>query len=400
MPTLEQWFATTKAQADKLETIGAIADRHIGGAQKADETNELNLELIQELKKAGYHTYAVPKEFGGEGASLYDILLCQERLAQADASTALAIGWHHITLFHLTHNRLWESETFERLCRAVVEQGALINRADSEAATGSPSRGGKPQTTAEWTGSGFVLNGRKAFTSLSTALGYVIVSARDDLAGGISDFLIPIDTEGLRIDPTWNMVGMRGTASHDLVLDRVKLPESARVYTKTPGESNGRLNFAMLNIPACYLGIAIAASKEAITFASRYQPNSLDNPIIQLPHIRQKIGQMELELTAARHFLYGVAGRWSQEAELRAEEHRFVSPDIAAVKQFAIQSALSIVDKAMRVVGIHGLSQTHLLQRLYRDVRFGLHNPPMEDYTLEMLAHRAIDEAAGKSNQI
>ncbi|MBT2760300.1 acyl-CoA dehydrogenase family protein [Paenibacillus sp. ISL-20] len=392
MPTLQHWFATTEEEVHRLEAIGAIADRHAAGAKKSDDTNQLNIDLIDDLKKAGYHTNAVPKEFGGQGASLREILLYQERIAQVDAAAALAIGWHQITMHDLSYNQLWGPNTFRELCRSVVECGALINRADSEAATGSPTRGGKPQTTAEQAGEGFVLNGRKAFTSLSTALSYVIVSASDEETGSISDFLIPINTEGVRIDPTWNMIGMRGTASHDLVLDDVRLPASARVIKGIPGKPKGPLNFTLLHIPACYLGIAIAASKEAVSFASRYQPNSLNHPIIQLPHIRQKIGQIELELSAARHYLYSVADRWDRQTEFSPEERRFVSPDIAAVKVFVIQNALSVVDKAMRVVGVHSLAQDHLLQRLYRDVRFGLHNPMAEDHTLEMLAARAIED--------
>jgi alkylation response protein AidB-like acyl-CoA dehydrogenase len=393
LPTLQHWFATSKEQTDRLETIGSIADRHAAGARVSDETNELHFDLIQDLKNAGYHTYAVPKEFGGQGASLKEILLYQERIAQVDAAAALAIGWHQITLYDLSYNRQWDSNTFEGLCQAVVERGALINRADSEAATGSPARGGKPQTTAERVGNGFVLNGRKAFTSLSTALDYAIVSASDTETGGVSDFLIPIDTVGVRIDPTWNVIGMRGTASHDLVLEGVRLPASARAVKRMPGEPKGPLSFTLLHIPVCYLGIAIAASKEAVSFASHYQPNSLSHPIIQLPHIRQKIGQIELELSTARHYLYSVAERWESQAEFSADERRFVSPDIAAVKLFAVQSALSVVDKSMRVVGVHSLSHDHLLQRLYRDVRFGLHNPMAEDHTLEMLAARVIEDS-------
>lgn len=394
---MQNRFAITKEQLNKLETIGEIADRHADGAQKADELNELNVDLVHDLKKAGYHTLLVPKEFGGEGATLIEFLLCQERIAQVDAATALAIGWHHIVLFDLAVSRAWEGDSFEFLCRAVVEQGTLINRADSEEATGSPSRGGQPETIAEWTGDGFVLRGRKRFTSLSTALDYCIVSASDTATGGVSEFLIPRNAEGLRIDPVWNMVGMRGTASHDLVLDQVYLPVSARVYKRTH-KDRGELSFSMLNIPACYLGIAIAASKEAVAFSSRYQPNSLNHPIIQLPHIQQKIGQIELELSAARHFMYGVAERLGREAGFGPEARRFVSPDIAAVKMFAVQSAISVVDKAMRIVGVHSLSNTHLLQRLYRDVRFGLHNPPMDDNTLNLLARRVIEDSSSSGS--
>jgi len=65
---------------------------------------------------------------------------------------------------------------------------------------------------------------------------------------------------------------------------------------------------------------------------------------------------------------------------------------MAAAKSFAVQTAISVVDKALRITGAHGLSLGHPLQRLYRDVRFGLSNPPMDDVTMRLLAQHAIRE--------
>ncbi|ALP36899.1 acyl-CoA dehydrogenase [Paenibacillus sp. IHB B 3084] len=391
MSLLEYGFATTKEQVDKLKLIGTIVERHHETARKADETNELNASLLHDLKEIGYHTLSVPREYGGLGASLTEFLLYQERIAQVDAAMALALGWHHIILFGLSEDRPWQEEQYAALCCEVVERGALVNRADSEIGTGSPTRGGKPQTLAERTEQGFVLNGTKAFTSLSTALDYFIVSASDTETGGVSEFLIPKEALGVSINRTWNTVGMRATASHDLVLKDVQLPEHARVHQRQPSRKNVKPGFFLLNIPAVYLGIALAARQEAIQFASSYQPNSLPHPIIELPHIRQKLGQIELELTAARHLLYGVAARWQPNATVPPEQ---ANPDLGAAKVFAVQTALSVVDLAMKIVGVHSLSLSHPLQLMYRNVRFGLHNPPMEDAVLNQLTDRAIREAS------
>src|SRR5690606_40330398 len=103
----------------------------------------------------------------------------------------------------------------------------------------------------------------------------------------------------------------------------------------------------LLHIPACYLGIALAARKEAIKFAYSYQPNSLSTSIIHVPHIVQQLGQIELELQTARHFMYSVAARWDQQV-LPPEQ---LSIELNAAKVTAIQTALSVVDKAMRIVG-------------------------------------------------
>lgn len=384
-----------KPQMDHIEIIGSIAEQHMDSAARADEQNELNYALIGDLLAAGYHTYSVPKEYGGLGVSLSDFLQCQERIAMVDAATALAIGWHHITVFNVGQNQLWDEASFHALCRAVISEGALVNAADSEKATGSPSRGGKPQTSAEKTsdGNGYVLTGRKTFTSLSTALHYYVVSATDSVTGEVGEYLVHKDMPGVSIEPTWNMTGMRGTVSHDLVLNQVQLPENALVRRRPAGKKSIRPNAYLLNIPAVYLGIAQGARREALRFAAAYQPNSLTHPIIELPHIQHKIGQLEMELTTARHFLYSVAARWEQlERPLTDSDLAGIAPDLGAAKTFAVQNALSIVDTAMRIVGVHSLASSHPLSRMYRDVRFGLHNPPMDDAVYQMLAKRAISE--------
>nr|WP_249436160.1 acyl-CoA dehydrogenase family protein [Paenibacillus sp. Marseille-Q4541] len=348
--------------------------------------------MIAALLAEGYHTYSIPTEFGGAQISLPLFLMCQEQIATVDGPTALAIGWHHITMFNLAFHRLWKDTTYRALCNDVITAHTLINAADSETATGSPSRGGKPQTKARNTTRGYILSGRKIFTSLSTALTYFIVSATDEDTGEVSEYLIHKDMDGVSIEPTWNMAGMRGTASHDLVLDEVLLPKEALVLHRSQKPA-GIPNVYLLNIPAVYLGIAQAARNEAAKFAASYQPNSLTHPIIELPHIQQKIGQIELELTTARHFLYSVAERWEHLGPSPSEENmRQIAPDLGAAKVFAIQTALSVVDKAMRIVGVHSLSQTSPLQRYYRDVRFGLHNPPMDDVVLQQLAKRLVTE--------
>ncbi|MFC7750167.1 acyl-CoA dehydrogenase family protein [Paenibacillus thermoaerophilus] len=232
------------------------------------------------------------------------------------------------------------------------------------------------------------LNGRKTFTTLAPVLDYFIVTAVLDDAE--AEFLVPRETAGVSIDPTWRMAGMRGTASHDLVLDQAVVPEEALVYSAKKAYHQSP-NPYLLHIPACYLGIALAARKEALKFAASYQPNSLDHPILYAPNVGQQLGQIELELSAARHYLYAVAARWD---ELRGRpEAASLVPELASVKVFALQTALSVVDRAMRIVGAHGLARSHPLQRLYRDVRFGLHNPPMEDLVIARLGKRAVAEA-------
>ncbi|MEY9092861.1 acyl-CoA dehydrogenase family protein [Paenibacillus sp. RC84] len=382
-------FARTAEERERLEGIGRLADTLRDEAARADEENGFSYGAIDALKEARYPSLTVPAEYGGAGASLYEFVLLQERLAQGDAATALGIGWHLGIVLELANQPAWQDK-YEALCRDIASRNLLINRAATEKGTGSPSRGGRPATTAADVKGGYLLNGRKTFTTLAPALDLVIVTASLEPDGSHGEFVFPVATEGVRIEPTWDMVGMRGTASHDLVLEDVLVPPEARVkHTRSePSRPGPAAHPYLLHIPACYLGIALAARREAVSFAAAYRPNSLPHPILELPHIRQLIGEIELELSAARHFLYAVAQRWESAP---ANPGAFAA-DLSAVKTFAVRTALAVVDKSMRIAGAHSLAMTHPLQRLYRDVRFGLHNPPMDDVTLKQLADRAERE--------
>ncbi|BBW96196.1 hypothetical protein GsuE55_10290 [Geobacillus subterraneus] len=136
------------------------------------------------------------------------------------------------------------------------------------------------------------------------------------------------------------------------------------------------------------LGIAIAARNEALRFAQTYRPNTLSRPIATTPEVQRKIADMEWQLIHAHHFLYAVADLWDRYPEKRTE----MKEELAAVKLVATNTALEVVDGAMRIVGGQSLFADSPLGRYYRDVRAGLHNPPADDLTLAWLAKRALSD--------
>jgi len=381
-------FARTEEQRERLARLGELADRFMADAHAADAENRISEGFVAALREIGYPGWPVPRERGGQGMTVYEMVLYQERIAQGDPATALGMGWHVSVLSEIAQRRPWPDETLDRIFGDIVKRGALINKMASEAATGSPSRGGKPQTYAVRVPEGYRIHGRKTFSTFSPVLDYFIVTAVMQDTGEMTEFLIPAGAERMTIEPTWNMVGMRGTASHDLVLDGVVVPEEARVR-QTSKQPVHAPNPFLLHVPACYLGIALAARREALKFAASYQPNSLDKPILYAPNVGQLLGAIDLELVAARHFLYAVAAKYDE----GTYDPEHYPAEMAAAKSFAVQTAISVVDKALRITGAHGLSMDHPLQRLYRDVRFGLSNPPMDDVTMRLLAQNAIREA-------
>src|SRR5699024_939920 len=149
----------------------------------------------------------------------------------------------------------------------------------------------------------------------------------------------------------------------------------------------------LLHIPACYLGIAKAAQQEAIAFATTYTPNSIEGTISEIPSVRQKIGEMELRIMESSAFLNAVANKWDDKDTATREA---MKPELGAVKLSVVNKAVEVVDIAMRIVGARSLSAANPLQRHYRDVRAGLHNPPMDDMTIMAMATESIEEVTAE----
>ncbi|CAN7752539.1 acyl-CoA dehydrogenase family protein [Paenibacillus sp. LjRoot56] len=348
-----------------------------------DQEGSFPFENFTDLREAGYLKLTVPQEFGGDGISLYELVMLQERLAYGDGSTALAVGWHIGQVLHLGTTRKWPEAIFADLCYSVVSDGTMINTFASEAASGSPSRGGKPETTALPTADGWLITGRKTFSTLSPILDRFVVSAFIPDEDGTADFLVH-RTDQVTIVETWDTLGMRATGSHDVVLDGVFVDKTMRLSGKGVDDGGGWL----LHIPACYLGIAMAARDYALEFVHTYQPNHMNEPISSLPSVQHAIGEMEIELRTARALLYATADRWDQEKFNRPA----LKPELGLAKYVATNNAIKVVDLAMRIVGAASLSRKQPLERYYRDVRAGLHNPPMDSTVLHNLASAALIE--------
>lgn len=381
---LDMQFQETRTFEEKLKLMREMSEQFRTRAAKVDEEASFPFENIKELKASGYTQLTVPKKYGGEEITLYELVRLQEQIAIGDGATALAIGWHMGIVKNLAEKRLWREEIFKRVMED-VKKGALLNGAASEPQTGSPTRGGKPTTIARKTENGWIINGRKTFTTMSPVLDYFIVSASIEESDEVGNFLIHRSLPGIIIEETWDSVAMRGTGSHDLVLMDVEVLSDEYVERFVPGQKGA--NGWLLNIPACYLGIAQAAQKYAIHFAKTYSPNSISGTIIDIPAVQQRVGEMELRILEAKHFLYSVAKQWDALAEV---ERMRLNAELGAVKYAVTNKAIEVVDLAMRIVGARSLSQQNPLQRYYRDVRAGLHNPPMDDMTIQALARKAL----------
>lgn len=382
-------YPRTERQAEFMALADDLAAQAAARAAAHDHDGSFPFETFRELHESGYLALTVPEEYGGRGANPLEVALAQERLARGDGSVALAATMHLIHVGMLAQARSWPPALFERLCREIVAEGALINAAASEPNLGSPSRGGLPNTTAVRTRHGWRLNGRKSWTSLAPALRYFNVLAalhEDGQAPRRANFLVPAGTPGLRIEETWDNLGMRATASHDIVLENVDVPHDALL--PGDGERSAAVDPRGWSVvtAAVYTGIAAAARDFAVEYARTRRPNGMAGPIAELQTIQHRIAEIELLLLQSRSVLYGTAEAWQAHPEC----HDAIAWQLAAVKYLATNNAIKVTDLALRTVGSAGLARALPLERYFRDARAGLGHPPMDDAALTQIGKAAL----------
>ena len=369
----EKWIAKLNTVKDKFRSHAVYNDQH----------SRFPYENIEWLVNEGYTLLTLPKAYGGEGASVEDMVIIQTYLGSIDGATALSIGWHLSVVGQLYEQKMWDEDMLNQFAESIIN-GALVNRAVSEAETGSPTRGGRPATNAIKNENGYILNGVKTFTSMSKGLTHFIVSAYDETIEQVGFYLIEKDTPGVEIADNWNMVGMRATESHDLILNDVQIPEQN--FVEIRGAGGKKPNGWILHIPSTYLGIAQAARDYAVDFAKTYSPNSIEGTIGDITTVQQNIGKMESLLLSARHFLWSTASLYSN-----THSDKDIWNETSASKVLVMNQGLEVIDIAMRIVGAKSLEMERPLQRYYRDMRAGLHNPPMEDMAYTNIAKSVLD---------
>lgn len=374
----------------EFAALGAeMAARFAPRAAVYDRENRFPFENFRELHEAGYLALTVPVEYGGRGANSIEIAAAQEQLAQGDGSTALGAAMHLSLIGLLGATRIWPEALYEQVCRDVVAKGAMLNSAHSEPDLGSPSRGALPSTTAVRTETGWLINGHKSWTTLSPALTYIqCLAAVDDGENPPrrGNFVLRMDTPGIRIEETWDNFGMRATASHDLILENVEVPFDALVpdnKASLPGE--GR-DWGTFTTGAVFLGLAKAARDIAIEYANTRIPNGMTGPIAELQTVQHRIAEMELLLLQSRTLFYDVAERWVADPDGR----NAIGWQLAAVKYTVSNNAIKIGDLALRVTGSAGLSKRMDLERIVRDLRVSIGQPPIDDAALTMIGKAAL----------
>jgi alkylation response protein AidB-like acyl-CoA dehydrogenase len=385
-------------QAELIELAGRLANDFAVRAAEHDRANSFPFENIEALKQAGYTGLVVPERHGGLGADLLDFILCQERLAQGCSATALAINMH---LFGL-------GSMVERADTALrPEQGLLFDLVGRQrkilgGGLSEPESGGDWglfATKARRDGDAYVLNGRKVFTSLSPVIDYFLVMAtvENEVPLMSSTFLVGRSTPGLELVETWDAMGMRATASHDLILKDVRVAGQAMADPRPVGpmgaEAVSLFTWFELSIAAVYTGVALAAMKFTREFAQRFKPFTLERPINYLPGVQFAMADAQALLAQSRALYLQTAREHLHGGHCAAPEE--VLARLITAKYAAVNNAIRAVDYCMEIAGAHGFLRRNPLERLFRDVRGGMNHPLSNARAREFIGKVALGVPLG-----
>jgi alkylation response protein AidB-like acyl-CoA dehydrogenase len=397
MPGLRE---PTARQTEILDLAGGLAARFAERVQANDVGSVFPLENYAELHASGYLRLGLPRAYGGGGADLFDMVLAQEILARGDASTALVAGMHYSLLGRVTDSGAWPAPVLTDICGVMARDGGTINNCVTEAELGSISRGGLPSMTGERADGGWLVSGRKIFVTgapvlrfLATAV--VLPPSGDAPQGELVSALVEGGSPGLSIEDTWSgSLGLRGCGNYDVVYDRVFVPDARiveRLAVGAPRRPQGGSAWA-LPLAAISLGIGQAACDAACHYANKRVPAALGAPIAGQPHIQGWIGQMDVQLRAARSVLHETA----RAASAGALSGPALGTAVAACKYLCSNAACSVTETALRVAGGFSMTRALPLERYFRDARGALFQPPQDDLALMALGRAAMEAERGR----
>ncbi|HTI83062.1 MAG TPA: acyl-CoA dehydrogenase family protein [Acetobacteraceae bacterium] len=358
-------------------------------AAQHDLEGSFPFENVEAMQRSGVMGACVPVEFAGLGVeSLHDVMLGISRLGRGDGSTAIGTAMHLLSSWVIT--RGWRSATAAGDTPLAERMASLLRRiAAGETVLCSPqSEPGTdmlhPLVEATNVTDGWRLNGRKIFGTFSPAASLFAISCRvGNQSVGFRRVMamVPAGSLGMVVKNNWDALGMRGSGSHDIVFQDCFVPEGA-VRDDCPwGEwsersLSGQMAFNM-GLVGAFLGIAEAARDLAITAVTSRRRGSSGPLQSDRPAIQHLIGEIEIDLAAARAILSRNAttvdaffSRHPAGTAPLSELHALMK-DFQCAKWFVNRKAIEIIDRAMAASGGAGYLSTNPLSRLYRDVRAG-----------------------------
>ncbi|HEY7140153.1 MAG TPA: acyl-CoA dehydrogenase family protein [Methylomirabilota bacterium] len=366
----------------------AILRRCAERAPGYDRENRFFEEDFAELKRAGYLTAPVPREQGGGGLTFAQMMREQRRLAYHAQATALGINMHVYWVGVAAD--LWRAgdKSLKWMLEAAV-QGEVFAAGHAERGNDIPVL--LSSTKAERVAGGYRFTGHKFFGSLTPAwtfLGLHGLDTSDPAAPKVVHGFMHRHTEGYSIKDTWDVLGMRATASHDTILEGAFIPDRYIARVVPAGFAGADLfilaifQWALTGFANVYTGLARHLLDLTVERVKQKTSMGISRGSMAYhPDVQRGVAQMVMELEAIEPYLDRLADDWTN-----GVDHGGAWPlKIVAAKHRAVESAWKVADLALDLAGGFGIFAASGVERLVRDARLGRIHPANPALTHEIV---------------
>jgi acyl-CoA dehydrogenase len=352
---------TDEHEAVRDAVRAVCTDKVAPHAADVDATGTFPQASYDALRAAEFHAPHIPEKYGGAGADALATCLVIEEVARACASTSLIPAVNKLGTMPLL---LAASEEVKaRYLPPVAAGEALFSYGLSEREAGSDTASMK--TRAVPVGDGWVLSGQKSWiTNAGVSEYYTVMAVTDPEAGsrGITAFVVEASDEGFSLGAPERKLGIRGSPTRELLLDRCPLPGDRIV-----GEPGHGLQIALqtldhtrVTIGAQAVGIAAGALDVATAYVK--ERRQFGRAVAEFQGVQFMLADMAMKLEAARQLVYRAAAASEREESALS----FLG---AAAKCFASDVAMEITTDAVQLLGGYGYTRDHPVERMMRDAK-------------------------------
>ena len=331
------------------------------GVIERDEKQEFPQELVKKMGDLGFMGIMVDPEYGGSGMDTISYVLVMEELSKIDASASVIVSVNNSLVCYGLQQYGTEEQKQKYLTKlATGEMVGAFCLSEPEAGSDATSQA----TTAIDKGDHYVINGTKNWiTNGGRSDVYLVIAQTDREKGhrGINAFIVEKGMEGFDIGPKEDKLGIRGSDTHTLQFNDVKVPKENRI-----GEDGFGFKFAMktlsggrIGIAAQALGIASGAYELALKYSK--ERKAFGTEICNHQAIAFKLADMYTEINAARLLV--------MQAAYKKDEGENYDMESAMAKLYASKVAMEQTVEAVQIHGGNGFVKEYHVERLMRDAK-------------------------------
>jgi len=359
-------FALTEEHEMIRQAARDFAQKEIAPiAAEYDESGEFPSKTIRKMGEMGFMGVEVPEEYGGAGMDTLSYVLALEEICKADAAHGTIMSVNN-SLFCYGILRFGTEEQKQTYLKAVASGQAIGAYSLTEPMSGSDA--GTMRSRAVRDGDFYILNGRKSWVTSGPVADYVVVFMLTDPEKkhkGVTAFIVDAKTPGFIRGKKEPKLGIRASATSELVFEDCRVPVSCRL-----GEEGEGFKIAMTVLDAGRIGIATQAlglSEAAYEAALAYarEREAFGHKIGEFQGISFKLADMKTRIEASRLLIYNAAM-----AKQRAKQtgERF-NTEAAMAKLFASETAMFVTHAALQIHGGIGYSKELPIERYFRDAK-------------------------------